>query len=227
MLVAVVGSGKLASELLAQLKLPAGMELRPWHALGSGDRPKFVVHAGSGRELRDVIARCEKSQATLLELSTGSEIETSGEWSPQFPVVLCPNTNMLMLQFMAMLAAFGPGFRNYRVSLHESHQSSKTSAPGTALALAQALGMPAEAIVSQRDPERQMRDFSIPQEHLRRHAVHRILIEDGACAISLEAKVLGDAPYAQGVGQLLAMLSRRHLEPGVYQVVDLIAAERL
>lgn len=220
MLVVVVGSGKLAAELLGQLEPPGGMELRAWRDLGARDAAAYVVHAGSGRELAQVVTYCEQVQATLLELSTGSALENV---KPSFPVVLCPNTNILMLKFMSMVSAFGPLFREYEVSLQESHQSGKTSAPGTALALAQSLGLPADLIVSERDRARQMSEFAVPAEHLERHAVHRLRIADGGCTVTLEARVLEATPYARGVGALLRALHGRTLETRTYYVDELVA----
>lgn len=137
MLVTVVGFGKLAAELLERLELPEGTTLQAWGDTEPAAGAAFVVHAASGRQLAQVIACCERTGATLLELSTGSALE---EASPGFPVVLCPNTNIVMLKFMSMLAASGHLFRGYDISLQESHQHGKTSAPGTALGLAESPG---------------------------------------------------------------------------------------
>lgn len=221
MQVTVVGSGKLATELMERLELPEGMTLRAWRDKGPAAGAAFVVHAGSGRELAQVTAYCQRTGATLLELSTGSVLE---EGCPGFPVVLCPNTNILMLKFMSMLAASGHLFRGYDIDLQESHQHGKTSAPGTALALAQSLGLKPESIASERDPSRQMDVLAVPREHLTRHAVHRIRISDGVCTLNLESRVLGGAPYARGVGLLLRALRTRTLERRLYRVEELISA---
>lgn len=221
MLVTVVGSGRLATELLDRIELPEGMTLRAWADSESAAGAAFVVHAGSGRQLAQVIAECERSGATLLELATGSVLEGA---SPAFPVVLCPNTNILMLKFMSMLASSGHLFRGYDISLQESHQHGKTSAPGTALALAECLGLEPDAIVSERDPSRQRDDLAVPSEHLARHAVHRIHISDGVCTLNLESRVMGSAPYARGVGQLLRALQTRRLERRIYRVEEMIGA---
>jgi dihydrodipicolinate reductase len=178
-----------------------------------------VVHAGSGRELGKVMTFCERTQATLLELATGSAVETL---EPSFPVVLCPNTNILMLKFMSMIAVSGSLFRGYEILFEESHQSRKTSVPGTAYAIAQSLDLPTESIQSERDPQRQMNEFAVPAEHLDRHAVHRISISDGGCTLRLEARVLDATPYARGVGHLLEALRSRRLAPGLHRVEQLV-----
>lgn len=221
MLVMVVGSGKLATELIERLDVPDGMTLQPWREAGPPAGIAFAVHAGSGRQLPQVIACCERTGATLLELSTGSILEDA---SPGFPVVLCPNTNILMLKFMSMVAASGHLFRGYDISLQESHQHGKTSAPGTALALAASLGLKPDSIVSERDPSRQMNVLAVPREHLARHAVHRVRISDGVCTVNLESRVMGSAPYARGVGELLRALRSRSLERRLYRVEELISA---
>lgn len=219
MRVAIVGSGRLARELLERCELPRGVTLHAWNDVSPSDGVSVVVHAGSGRELAQVAAYCERTQATLLELSTGSALE---KLTPSFPVVLCPNTNILMLKFMRMVAVSGHLFRGYQVTIRESHQRAKTSAPGTALALAQSLGLPAHAIESERDPQRQVREFGVPVEHLDRHAIHRIEIADGGCVIKLEAKVQGATPYARGLGQLLQALQSRPIEPGLHRIAQLV-----
>lgn len=219
MKVAIVGSGRLARELLEGLDPSDGTCLHAWGDVSAGSDMSVVVHAGSGRELAGVVAYCERAQATLLELATGSTLENS---RPSFPVVLCPNTNILMLKFMSMVETGGPMFRDYQVSIQESHQSGKISAPGTALALAQSLGLPPEAIESVRDRQRQSSEFAVPANHLDRHAIHRISIRDAGCAIYLEARVLDAAPYVRGVGQLLRALQTRRLAPGLHAIGQLI-----
>lgn len=221
MLVTIVGTGKLATELVEHLDVPEGMMLQTWRDPAPAAGAAFVVHAGSGRQLPEVIASCERTGATLLELSTGSILQ---EASPGFPLVLCPNTNILMLKFMSMLAASGHLFTGYDISLLESHQQGKTSAPGTALEIAESLGLKPNSIVSERDPSRQMGVLAVPREHLSRHAVHRIRISDEGCSLNLESRVMGSAPYARGVGQLLRALRDRTLERRLYRVEEFISA---
>lgn len=221
MVVVVVGTGKLAQELLSELPNACSFEVIAWaEVVGRKAAAKVVVHAGSGRQLDEVIAYCQETGATLVELATGSALE-GRELS--FPVVICPNTNILMLKFMAMLAANGHHFENYALKLVESHQAGKTSVAGTAVALAQSLGLASEAIVSIRDPHVQSEMLGIPVEHLSRHAYHRIEIQDHVGSIVLETKVFGQAPYADGVAQILAAVCANPLEHRRYNVMELIA----
>lgn len=219
MKVIVVGAGKLAKELLAALPSGDVGEVVPWAAEGLPAEKSVVVHAGSGRELQAVAAYCAATQSPLVELSTGSTLEQA---ALGFPVVLCPNTNLLMLKFMAMLERSGHLFRGYRIGLIESHQAQKSSVPGTAVSMALALGLAPGDIHSVRDAEVQQRVLQISPEHLARHAYHQVLIEDGSCSVKLETRVYGDAPYADGVAHIVAGVRDRPLESRRYSIMEFI-----
>jgi dihydrodipicolinate reductase len=206
-------------ELLGELSLGSSLPLRRWSAVPPGQGRSLVVHAGSGRELDAVIAYCSETHSILIELATGSRLEHA---ALPFPVVMCPNTNILMLKFMHMLARSGSLFDGCHIELSESHQSEKRSAPGTAIAIAHALGLPAEAVVSVRDRNEQLNVLRIPPEHLGRHAVHRILIEDGACRIALETRVYGASAYAAGVAKILSAASSHPLEDRLYGIDEFV-----
>lgn len=226
MQVIVVGSGKLAQELLGALVVPAAAggvaSVVAWVDRDRGAKAggSIVVHAGSGRELEAVTAFCSATRAPLVELATGSALELRE--APGFPVVLCPNTNILMLKFMAMLERSGALFHGEQVTLTESHQAQKSSVPGTAVGMARSLGLPASAITSVRSAQVQRDVLQIPPEHLARHAYHQIVIDDGLCRVALETRVYGDAPYAQGVGRIVAAAGAHALDDRVYSVMEFV-----
>ncbi|KVH33174.1 hypothetical protein [Burkholderia cepacia] len=235
MQVLVVGTGKLASELLGAHRLdPATCHVMAWpdgthndarrSDARHGDAPhigarSIVVHAGSGRELPDVIAFCEATASPLVELSTGSVLETGAH---AFPVVLCPNTNILMLKFMSMLETSGHLFHDCRITLTESHQAGKTSVPGTAVGIGRSLGVRPEDIRSVRDPDVQRNEFAVADDQLGRHAIHRICIDDGACSLQFESRVVGDTPYADGVSRIVDAVRQHDLEHRRYSIVEFI-----
>ncbi|RQZ59337.1 dihydrodipicolinate reductase C-terminal domain-containing protein [Burkholderia sp. Bp9004] len=220
MQVLVVGTGKLATELLGSHRLaPATCRVMAWSDPARGNVRSIVVHAGSGRELPAAIEFCRATGSPLVELSTGSDLETG---SHDFPVVLCPNTNILMLKFMSMLETSGHLFRDCHISVTESHQASKTSVPGTAVGVAQSLGVPAQDIHSVRDPAEQRDALQIPDDQLGRHAFHRIHIEDGACSLQFESRVYGASPYADGVSRIVEAVRQHELEPRRYSIVEFI-----
>lgn len=209
----IVGTGKLATELLGSLRLDSSAQVAPWAERAPTRGKSIVVHAGSGRELDEIISYCQQTRSTLIELATGSEIEAV---APDFPVVVCPNTNILMLKFMSMLAKSGHLFSGYKITLTESHQASKTSTPGTAIEVAHALGLKGSDVISVRDPPQQKAALQIPTEHLDRHAVHQILIEDAACSVTMETRVYGASPYADGVARIISAIRSNELENRLY-----------
>jgi 4-hydroxy-tetrahydrodipicolinate reductase len=215
----IVGTGKLATELLDTLSGDHIGQLVRWNDKGCSTDQTIIIHAGSGKQLNDVITYCERTNSTLVELSTGSSIAIA---HTSFPVVLCPNTNILMLKFMSMLAKSGHLFIGCRMTLIESHQAQKTSVPGTAASLAHSLGMHESEIRTVRDPELQKTELQIPVEHLGRHAFHRIVIEDTACSLTLETRVYGSAPYAQGVSLIISAIRSTPLENRLYTINEFV-----
>jgi len=205
--------------MLENLCGPHFSQVIPWSQRASASTGRrIVVHAGSGREIGEVAAFCTEHQLVLVDLATTAHLV--GQTS--FPVVVCPNVNLLMLRFMAMLQSQGTLFASYEKSLLESHQAAKVSEPGTALSLARSLALDPETILSVRDPAVQKDDLGIPAEFLSRHALHRIQVSDGSATLVMETKVLGQAPYSSGLAQILEGLLVRDLEPGIHDVVTLV-----
>lgn len=211
----IAGSGKLARELLTGLAPDAA----PWCDRAGVARVRAVVHAGSGRELQEILRFCREHSVPLIELSTGTGV---AHLADGVPVVVCANANLLMLKFMAMLARCGPWFRGESVRLTESHQAGKTSVPGTAVALAASLGLAPQAIASVRGPAQQAGGLGIPGADLGRHAFHRIEIGEGECRLRLETLVTGEAPYAAGVRRIVDAALAHPLEPRCHDVVEFI-----
>lgn len=214
----IVGAGKLAQELLGQSREFGGASVRPWLARGGEHGLSVVVHAGSGRELPEVCAFCNETGSPFLELSTGSGVSSS----PGFPVVICANTNILMLKFMSMLKTSGHLFRGNRILLTESHQATKTSVPGTALHIAHSLGIEESEVKSIRDPDYQHAVLGFSSAELARHAFHEVVIESDGCTLKLESRVDGPAPYVKGVASIVRAVSRHSLENRLYDVTELI-----
>lgn len=221
MQIIVVGTGKLATELLHALTVDSDSQVTPWANRAPHADKSIVIHAGSGRELGAVTAFCAATQSPLIELATGSDVESV---QPTFPVVVCPNTNILMLKVMAMLAKSGHLFHNHAIRLTESHQANKTSVPGTAVNMAQSLGLQDSDIRSIRNADVQRADLQIPEAHLARHAYHQILIQDGACSLQLETRVYGDSAYADGVARIVAAVRAHTLEKRRYSVMEFVDA---
>ena len=221
----VAGSGKLANAILSSGLSFQSCEILKWDKrYQTLDEKAIVVHAGSGRQLKECMEFCAKTKSIFIELSTGLETETL---QSDFPLIICPNTSILVLKTLNMLKANGLSFENYSISITESHQSTKKTEPGTAYAFANALKFPVDKIVSVRNPEIQQNEVGIPEEYLEKHAYHKIVIRDGNDEITIETKVLGHDSYAKGVKLIIEAALINSLENRSYTVLDLIASNML
>jgi 4-hydroxy-tetrahydrodipicolinate reductase len=214
----VAGSGKLANAIVsAPLSFPA-CEVLKWEAQTLYEKA-IIVHAGSGRQLKECFEFCARTKSILIELSTGLETETM---NPDFPLIICPNTSILVLKTLHMMKLYGSHFENYKISITESHQSTKTTEPGTAYAFANALQFPTDEIKSVRDRDLQQHEMGIPPEYLDKHAYHKIVINDGSDEVTIETKVLGHDSYAKGVRMIVEAILKHSLEDRKYTVLDFI-----
>ncbi|HWI56734.1 MAG TPA: dihydrodipicolinate reductase, partial [Bacillota bacterium] len=65
----IVGKGKLASELLKELHLEPAFKVMAWRNGTPSMARAIIVHAGSGRELQEVMAFCQRTNSILIELA--------------------------------------------------------------------------------------------------------------------------------------------------------------
>lgn len=220
----VVGRGKLAEELLHGLDSTSVARVVRWDERNSMEcEPCIIVHAGSGREIDDVVEFCTRTGSVLLDLSTA---ESKLPDTTKFPAVICPNVNLQMLYFMAMVKRSSKYFIGQDIKISESHQASKSTKPGTAIYLARSLGLPENTIKSERDPKIQKEVIGIPIPFLDRHAYHQIVISDAEVEIRLETRVSGKSAYASGLSMIIDIIALRRLNPGKYDIVDLVIDEK-
>jgi len=223
--IVVVGSGKLASAVLSlSTTYPSG-EVLKWDSERRFLTEKvLLIHAGSGRQLNECFEFCSKTKSPLIELSTGLETE---DMQPDFPLILCPNTSILVLKMMSILKTNGHHFEGFDISITESHQATKKTEPGTAYSFADSLKLPRDKVVSIREPEIQEHKIGIPPAYLDKHAYHRIEIKDGHDEVVIETKVLGHDSYAKGVKAIIDTVSKQPLENRKYSVLELIDKQLL
>ncbi len=220
MKILVAGSGKLATAILSELEFENHL-ITKWSSVNSSNdsEKSIVIHAGSGRQLNDIISYCDETKSTLIELSTGLVTESL---DTRFTMVVCPNVSILLLKTMYMIQKFGHHFDKNEIKLIESHQSSKKSVPGTAFNFADSLRLRKDKITSIRNTEEQKEKFHIPEEYLNRHAYHQITINDGSDEVRIETKVLGHQSYVRGVKKLLEVVTQNKLEQRSYSILELI-----
>ncbi|MDP4207822.1 MAG: dihydrodipicolinate reductase C-terminal domain-containing protein [Bacteroidota bacterium] len=216
----IVGSGKLANAILTSNLSLQSCEILKWESQYQPLNEKaIIVHAGSGRQLKECFEFCTRTKSVFIELSTGLETE---KMEPDFPLIICPNTSILLLKTLNIIKVNGKYFENYAISITESHQSTKKTEPGTAYAFANSLKFPLDQIVSIRDSEIQLNKIGIPKEYLDKHAYHKIVIKDGNDEVTIETKVLGHDSYANGVKTIIETVLKYSLENKKYTILDLI-----
>ena len=215
----VIGSGKLANAILGSNLIFNSIKVERWEPKYKElENKAIIVHAGSGRQLDECLEYCTKTKSILIELSTGLDTEKIGA---NFPLVICPNTSILLLKTIRMLKLFGSNFENYDISIVESHQATKSTEPGTAYNFANFLKVKHDEITSIRDAQTQLK-IGIPKEFLERHAYHKIVIKDFHDEVSIETKVLGHNSYVDGVRKIIETCIKHKLENKKYTVLDLI-----
>ncbi|WP_437918909.1 hypothetical protein [Sphingobacterium sp. LRF_L2] len=215
----VVGSGKLATAILTASIEISDSPIRAWKGTPNTLEKSVLIHAGSGRQLQECRNFCQKTQSIFIELATGLE---TAFWEVDFPMIICPNTSILLLKTLHMLKENGWKFANCDIELTESHQSSKSTEPGTAYKIADYVGVPHTKIVSIRDTKIQEEELRIPKAYLHKHAYHKLTIKDGSDEITLSIKVLGHDSYVSGVKKIVqACLAADSLENRSYDVLEL------
>jgi len=216
----IVGSGKLANAIVYSKLSFQSCEIAKWESKNEFSQEKsIIIHAGSGRQLQECVEFCTRTKSVFIELSTGLETENM---EPDFPLIICPNTSLLVLKTLTLLKLNGKLFKNYEISITESHQSTKKTEPGTAYSFAKSLHFPIKEIVSVRKPEIQLHEIGIPQEFIEKHAYHKIVIKDGTDELTIETKVFGHDSYAIGVKKITESVLHNNFENKKYSIFDLI-----
>ena len=215
----IAGHGNLAAAIQATLADHLDCIVDRWENAGAytEEQHKVIVHIGSGRQLPDILAYCNRNGTPLIQGSTGLDYHYPGGG---FTVVEAANFNILLLKFMHMLKQFGKHFRSYEIQIVESHQETKTSVPGTAVAFSEYFGVDVSTIRSIRNRAQQLDELGIAAPYLDRHAVHILTINDGDTTLSMRTQVLGLASYVSGLASIVRALPK--LEKRFYNVVALV-----
>lgn len=215
--VIISGSGKLSESLLMNLpdEMPHSKAVR-WSDDQFYENAVAAVHAGSGRELPDLIEFCRAESVPLIQVSSGI---TMHDVPGGFTFIEAPNLSPLMLKIMLMLKKCAPMFADYSVSITESHQNSKKTVAGTALEIASFFGLEADSIKSIRDSAEQMDYCGIKKEHLPLHAFHEIIVQEAGVSLQIRTCAEGHNSYVKGVAGIIKAASS--LEKRYYHVLEL------
>lgn len=152
------------------------------------------------------------------------------------PAVIAPNMAKPIVGFQAMLefaAEQFPGlFTGYRLTVRESHQQGKADTSGTAKAVVNSfnrLGVDftLDAILKERNPETQRRDWGIPEAYLGGHGWHTYSLTsaDDTVTLSFTHNINGREVYAHGTLDAAAFLAARVAGGAagrVYSMIDVL-----
>jgi 4-hydroxy-tetrahydrodipicolinate reductase len=134
--------------------------------------------------------------------------------------VIAPNMAKQIVGFQAMMeyaATTFPGiFNGYRLTVRESHQAGKADTSGTAKAMVayfnrMGVDFSTEAIVMERDPAVQRKQWGIPEAHLSGHGWHtyRLTSPDNKVVFEFQHNVNGRDIYAEGTMDAVRYLDRK------------------
>lgn len=148
--------------------------------------------------------------------------------------VIAPNMGKQIVAFQAMMRLMAeqfPGaFSGYKLTVKESHQSSKVDTSGTAKAVIRSfneLGIPFDVseVDKVRDPHRSMAEMDVPGQFVKSgHAFHtyRLTSQDEYVAFEFQHNVCGRAFYAAGTVDACVFLDKKRQEAGEKRVFDMI-----
>lgn len=143
--------------------------------------------------------------------------------------VIAPNMAKQIVGFQAIMAyaaeSFPDLFKGYALKVKESHQQGKADTSGTAKAMIgyfNALGVPFQEndIVKERDPDRQQKEWGVPENYLSGHAWHTYSLESGDGTVHFEFthNVNGREVYLDGTLDAVVYLNGK-IKAGVIGTV--------
>lgn len=139
---------------------------------------------------------------------------------------------------LEMSKRFPMSFANYKLTVTESHQSSKADTSGTAKAVVSHLAtlngenFNTEDIVKIRDKEGQLK-FDVPENALSGHAWHTYVLtsEDGNTVFELKHNVCGRRIYAEGTADAVSFIAdiaaMQESDKRLYNMIDVLEAGKM
>ena len=152
--------------------------------------------------------------------------------------VIAPNMAKQIVGFQAMMAyaaeTFPNLFKDYRLTLRESHQAGKADTSGTAKAMVayfnrMGIEFGTEQIEKERDPERQSNLWGVPAAYLGGHAWHTysLVSPDSTVRFEFTHNINGRDVYGDGTMDAICFLAEKSAQ-GItgkaYTMIDVLKA---
>jgi len=152
--------------------------------------------------------------------------------------VIAPNMAKQIVGFQAMMAYAADHFPNlfegYRLRIRESHQQGKADTSGTAKAMVTyfnrlGISFSEEQIEKERNPERQVDAWGVPQEYVGGHGWHTYALTsaDGTVRFEFTHNVNGRRIYGRGTLDAVVFLDakvRKGARGKVFSMIDVLQA---
>lgn len=149
--------------------------------------------------------------------------------------VIAPNMAKQIVGFQAMMEyasdTFPNLFKNYELTIKESHQNGKADTSGTAKAMVTyfnklGLNFSADDIIMERNPESQL-DMGIPEEHIKGHAWHTytLVSNDKTVKFEFTHNINGRDIYSTGTldaVEFLADKTAKGLKGKIFSMIDVL-----
>jgi 4-hydroxy-tetrahydrodipicolinate reductase len=213
----LIGNGKLANSIFSNLPNYTDIEVKKYNANGIYDKESIFVHIGSGREFKESLDIAIKSKSAFIQASTGKNYSLEPPKDITIKYIHAPNLDINIIKLIYWFKLGESLFSNETVSILESHQSEKTSEPGTAIKFANYLGVDVDNIESIRDKNKQKKLNITTLDH---HAFHKISIGDKDSSINIETKIEGAISYSKGLARIVECIN--NLKIGKYEVEELV-----
>lgn len=154
----------------------------------------------------------------------------------KLPAVIAPNMAKQIVGFQAIMeyaAKEFPGlFSGYSLEVRESHQKGKADTSGTAKAMVQyfnemGISYSADQIQMERDPQRQLTEWGIPDEYLGGHGWHTytLVSADKTVKLAFTHNINGREVYALGTLDAIFYLDKKIREGAsakAYSMIDVL-----
>lgn len=199
----VAGHGNMAKAIIAECQFQ-NVPFSQWedgYVLKSDPSETVCIHVGSGLQLPKIIEAFNQIEDGPTILQGSSEIDLLIPKDLKCNIIQTPNFAMPILAFIDMLPdvmqMLGDPDDVKSIRIIESHQGIKKSPPGTAIAMAAAVGLSKASVVSIRDVDTQT-ILGVPKGYLDSHGYHWVELEVDGVKIVLSTQVNGRAAYAKG-----------------------------
>ena len=183
---------------------------------------------------------CERSVPFVMGTTGGDrEALLATVEKSNIAAVIAPNMAKQIVGFQAMMAwaadTFPGLFNGYAITVRESHQKGKADTSGTARAMVgyfnkMGLACSVDDIEQERDPDRQAREWGIPEKYLAGHAWHTytLISNDQTVKFQFSHNVNGREIYAYGTldaAMFLCEKIREGIRAKVFSMMDVLKGQ--